>query len=148
MRLTTSIFGMLVVDAYCMYKHSRAPGTNNYESQGVFVEKLATALIRNRWDVREVRDREITPTPLKKRRIENVNSFDVDTHITPIKGFNHDKVRGQTPKRFRCTTCNLKSKFKCSSCGRGLCSWSEKKLYNCFNEHLKSFHPQLEDNSS
>jgi hypothetical protein len=142
-----TLFGMTLVDAYLLAKGCGA--SLALQNIDYFVEQLATELINNDYDKRNLRKRK------RSREVEAptiaVNTSLYLTNPTPTKRLRKNKKTGKLTccKQGRCTFCKEHwTTFVCRECQKDQHDPTKKQFWickagtQCFDRHIKYAHPE------
>ena len=140
MRVNMTLFGMIVVNSWLLYKGSM--GGRQKISQSEFYLRLADGLIDNNYDSARTRQKN------KVCEENDANSLVDGTgiHLQPTnkRRKNTDESISNAEMQQRCKFCHKKTKYTCSECGKGglieifLCHSESSR--RCFEEHLAACH--------
>ena len=148
-RVNLSIIGMIVVDAWLIYKGIRGfgmPGIKGEEDQKLFYTLLAEELIDNTFDQVGARRRSQGSTPPSAGLVASAPRSGLHMHLTPTK-----RKRDQMSKallQHKCRICKKKSKYLCSQCLDGNDDNGSTEVWlchsetgrDCFLQHLQAAH--------
>jgi hypothetical protein len=160
-RVNLSIFGMIVVDSWLVYKALvDAPGQkivateDSAFTQSGFYSCLAEQLVLNNYNEKG------RPSAARRRSFEEEACLNavksgspksgVLAHLTPIKRFKTDQDGRETSFRYqgRCRECQIKTTWTCSDCeeqGKNVYLCSTKNGKRCFVQHIAKHHTNLGD---
>jgi hypothetical protein len=147
-RVNTTLFGMIVVDAYLLAKG--CSGSIKLQNASFFIEELAAELIDNDYDKMRLRNtttkkrsREVDPLPV-------INTSLYQTNPTPTKRLRKNPKTGKLSicRQGRCITCKKQwTTFVCRECQKEQTDpqkkqyWSCKAGTKCFDLHIRAAHP-------
>ena len=155
-RVNLSIFGMIVVDTWLVYKAISAAdtklATKDVHNQKGFYPWLLEELIENSYNEKGwpsvARRRSFEEEACLKAISSESPKSGVLAHLTPIKRFKIDGYGRETTFRHqgRCIECQIKTTWTCSDCEeRGktvyLCSTKNGKWW--FVQHIAKHHTHL-----
>lgn len=130
-RMFATVFGMIITDAYLMYKYEKGGPEAGELSLREFTSKLAEELVMNKWNE-------------KRARHPQDDSTDEDDDAEPVVvEFGSPKPNGKRRLQYRCRVCEAKTTLTCNNCSGGgkkvaICNPTTGR--NCLSQHIANTH--------